>query len=170
MRVIFLMNTKSEASPDLFCFFLDSPVKNKKGYFECFSLIGGHSSCTLDYARNSRLATIEEYMETYSAMVEDYDYKNLEIVQDINVFNFKVIKILGRLQAHAGTFIGKNIKEVLRFRELYGKVKGNKDKYISHIDFKLATDELNNREKPDYERKYRAMEIVLKGIINDKNI
>jgi hypothetical protein len=170
MRVIFLMNTKSEASPDLFCFFLDSQIRNKQDYFECFSLIGGHSSCTLDYARNSRLAKLEEYMETYSAMVEYYDYKNLEIVEDMSVFHVKVITILGRLQAYAGTFIGKNTKEVLRFRELYNKVKKDKDKYISHIDFKLATDELNNREKLEYERKYRAMEIVLEGIINDKNI
>jgi len=80
-KVIFLVNEKNPEDPDLFAYFpeenFDSGGKNKTAY----SHVGQHSSASPEYAKESRLATPEEYNELKGEL-EGLGY-NLEVLNGI---------------------------------------------------------------------------------------
>jgi hypothetical protein len=61
-KVVFLFDHENEHEcPDVYAYF---PEKHPKdGFFTAYSHIGQHSQCCLDYAKESRPATIEEYAD-----------------------------------------------------------------------------------------------------------
>jgi len=79
-KVIFLINEK-DGDSDLFAFF---PEEEHSMYITetktSYSHVGQHSACHLDYAREARKATEEEYKDL-KAEVEEIGY-NLEMVEE----------------------------------------------------------------------------------------
>lgn len=76
-KVIFLVNENYGEFPDIFAFF---PEENELD--DCrlsYSHIGQHSSCCFEYAKESRLATKEEYKNLYNELTNLVGY-DLEIV------------------------------------------------------------------------------------------
>ena len=59
-KVVFLINERTD---DLFAFFPEENYNNFSDLTKvCYSHVGQHSACAIDYAKESRLATEEEYI------------------------------------------------------------------------------------------------------------
>lgn len=76
--VIFLVND-NEDGEDLFAFFPNEFHDRKSNDLRtCYSSVGQHSSCAVEYATESRLASLEEYSELQQEL-EDAGY-NFNII------------------------------------------------------------------------------------------
>jgi hypothetical protein len=77
-KVCFLINeTDKETGKDLFAFF--PFLKESPGFFLSYSHLGQHSQCCLDYALESREATMNEAEYLYKELVS-IGYNDLEII------------------------------------------------------------------------------------------
>lgn len=74
-KVVFLYN---EREKDLFAFFPNEDYNSVSSLTKvCYSHVGQHSACAMDYANESRLATKEEYTDLQKEL-EGIGY-NLEL-------------------------------------------------------------------------------------------
>lgn len=78
-KVWFLVNEKEENNNDLFGYFPEANYNDFSTTTKtCYSHVGQHSACHVDYAKESRLATPEEYNDL-KIELESIGY-NLEIL------------------------------------------------------------------------------------------
>ena len=86
-KVVFLVNETDLVTEmdgvDLFAFF---PEDNYNDFSDqtktCYAHIGQHSACHMDYAKQSRLATPEEYKDLYEELTNSVGY-DLEIIENL---------------------------------------------------------------------------------------
>ncbi len=77
-KVCFLINeSDKEAGKDLFAFF--PFLKESPGFFLSYSHLGQHSGCCLDYALESREASMNEAEDLYKELVS-IGYNDLELI------------------------------------------------------------------------------------------
>ena len=76
-RVQFLVHT-DDSGQDIFAYFPCLSF-DKLGNKTAYSLIGQHSACSPDYAKECRKATKEEYRELKNELETHFDYKLLII-------------------------------------------------------------------------------------------
>lgn len=78
-KVVFLVNERPGEEDDLFAFFPDENYFHDSELTKMsYSHIGQHSACVVEYAKESRLATPEEYSELYDELTNLIEY-DLEI-------------------------------------------------------------------------------------------
>ena len=79
-KVVFLYNDDKESS-DIFAFFPEQQYGIGAAHFDSYAHIGQHGACDIDYARESRKATPDEYKDLKTEL-ESIGY-NLEILEDL---------------------------------------------------------------------------------------
>jgi len=83
-KVVFLVNEKDKDNSDLFAFFPEEDYNNFSTLTKtCYSHVGQHSACVMDYAKESRLATKEEYADLQNELENSIGY-NLELTTTFN--------------------------------------------------------------------------------------
>lgn len=53
---------------------------NKAGFMECYALKSGHAPCSRSYLQGRHKATYKQYKPLLDSLVNDYGYKNLEVL------------------------------------------------------------------------------------------
>lgn len=79
-RVKFYINdTDKNFEPDVFAVFPDEILTGNSNLFDCYQHVGQHGQCHIDYIKESKVATKEQYQELYNELTNLVGY-DLEVL------------------------------------------------------------------------------------------
>lgn len=79
-RVRFYINdTDENFNPDVFAVFPDDILTGNPSMFACYQHVGQHGLCHIDYIKESKVATKEQYQDLYDELTNLVGY-NLEVL------------------------------------------------------------------------------------------